>query len=283
SRSTEASRPWQLFSLSHRSESGLRRYERALADAISGDSIDAAAFADAAFTLNTGRKRFREGAIVIANSRDLAAAALSERRAPFYRRVRGADASSPPVFLFPGQGAQVQGMAQCLYESEAVFRASVDRSAMFLNSLAGEGENREDIRALLYPQLFGCAENADALSQTRYTQLALFTVEYALAELWRHWGVEPRAMFGHSIGEWVAACVAGCLSQEDALLAVYHRGRLMQAQPSGGMLSLQMAAEQVAPLLPAELEVAAVNSNQSCVVVGDSEALDDFAAWCSAR
>ncbi|MGQ9424676.1 amino acid adenylation domain-containing protein [Gilvimarinus sp. F26214L] len=268
-------RPWQLLLLSHRSDSGLTLVEDALAHRLQETSTN---LADVAWTLNSGRALFPCMSAVLASDARAAHDALQQRQRPGYRRLRLSEDAGRAVFLFPGQGAQMIGMGQCLYEGEPVFRQSIDRSAEVVQNLLGE-----DIRCLIYPALFDVEPDNEKLSRTLYTQLSLFMVEYALAELWMSWGIEPAALFGHSIGEWVAACVASCLSVEDALYAVYHRGRLMQAQPEGAMLSVQMTSADLSSRLPFDLDIAAVNSARSCVVAGSVSAVEAFAKICEAE
>ncbi|WP_329101433.1 type I polyketide synthase [Micromonospora sp. NBC_01699] len=169
-------------------------------------------------------------------------------------------------WLFTGQGAQSVGMARGLYESEPVFRAELDRCAELL---AGELD-----RPLLEVLFQGEGEAAqELLDQTGFTQPVLFAVEWALARLWRHWGVEPEVVAGHSVGELVAACVAGVFSLEDGLRLVAARGRLMQALPAGGaMLAVSLPVERVTSLLAGtDVVVAAVNSPVETVVAGPAD------------
>ncbi|WP_329101434.1 type I polyketide synthase [Micromonospora sp. NBC_01699] len=171
-------------------------------------------------------------------------------------------------WLFTGQGAQSVGMARGLYESEPVFRAELDRCAELL---AGELD-----RPLLEVLFQGEGEAAqELLDQTGFTQPVLFAVEWALARLWRHWGVEPEVVAGHSVGELVAACVAGVFSLEDGLRLVAARGRLMQALPAGGaMLAVSLPVERVTSLLAGtDVVVAAVNSPVETVVAGPVDAV----------
>ena len=126
-------------------------------------------------------------------------------------------------------------MGAGLYEHEPIFRAQVDRCAELLRPHLGL-----DLRAVIYPAAAGPAEAAAALRQTALTQPALFVIEYALARLLMAWGIQPAAMIGHSSGEYVAACLAGVFSLEDALALVAERGRLMQQMRPGAMLSIRL-------------------------------------------
>jgi len=269
-----AARPWQLLPLSHQSVDGLQAQEVALAAALPAQQ----SLADVAYTLQTGRNVYREMAFVIADRPQTAIDALNNRKAPLYRRFTRDSTSSQIAFAFPGQGTQMSGMGQALYEAEAVYQQTVDQCATLLQSLLGE-----DIRALLYPSLFNTTPDDEKLGQTLYTQLSLFITEYALAQLWRSWGVEPVAMIGHSIGEWVAACVAGTVTAEGALTAVFHRGRLMQAQTPGDMLSVRADEATVRAMLPPTLDFAAINSPMMCVVAGKPDDIAAFSAECESR
>ncbi|MEL6554840.1 MAG: beta-ketoacyl synthase N-terminal-like domain-containing protein [Cyanobacteria bacterium J06621_11] len=170
------------------------------------------------------------------------------------------------VFLFSGQGSQHTDMARGLYETQAVFKQTLDRCAELL-SLADI-----DLLSLLYSDT-----QSQALSDTANTQPALFAVEYALAQLWLSWGIQPTAMLGHSIGEYVAACLSGVFDLKTALQLVVMRGQLMQQMPSGSMLSVSLSAERMTVWLSAQaiqnVVVAVSNGPQSCVVSGPSDAI----------
>jgi len=170
--------------------------------------------------------------------------------------------------MFPGQGTQYVGMARELYRAEPVFRKYIDFCAeqmtVYLNL---------DLREVFYPNEEDEAEANRLLGQTFITQPALFCIEYALAQLWMSWGVIPSAMIGHSIGEYVAACVANVFSLEDALALVAARGQLMQELPAGAMLAVMLPETETLSLLRNGLELAAVNGAKSCVVSGTPAAI----------
>ncbi|MBC8989492.1 SDR family NAD(P)-dependent oxidoreductase [Micromonospora chalcea] len=211
---------------------------------------------DVAYTLREGRPAYRHRAAVVAVDRARAAAALTDPK----RRAAG-DAATPPRvgLLLPGQGAQHPGMGAHLAATEPVFAAAVDECAAILGWDAGE-------------MIFDAGPGADErLAGPAVAQPALFAVEYALAALWRHWGVTPAAMIGHSVGELVAATVAGVFDLPDALRLAAARGRLVQAAPEGRMLAVQRGADEIAPLLPDGVAVAISNGPHTCVVGGAPE------------
>ena len=219
---------------------------------------------DVAFTLQTGRRRFEYRRAIVAAT---VAEAMDSTRVVSGRAVKDAAVA----FLFPGQGAQYPGMARELYERERVFRGAIDRCTELLRARLGC-----DLKELMFRAGERSAPHVDgeqALDQTAMTQPALFSVEYALAQLWISFGVRPAAMIGHSVGEFVAACLAGVFSLEDALNLVAERGRLMQQLPAGAMLSVRMSEADVAPLLGPDLSIAAVNASGSCVISGPTEAI----------
>ncbi len=256
-RPERAGRPGQLLVLSARSAAALDRAAERLADHL--ERHPDLELADVAFTLQKGRKALGHRRAVVA--RDLPGAVAALRR----RRPAGApgEGEKGVAFLFPGQGAQRAGMGRELYAAEAVFCREVDRACEILHPRLGI-----DLRELLFST--GEAD-AERLSRTVWTQPALFVVEHALARLWMSWGVQPRALIGHSVGEYVAACLAGVFELEAALDLVAERGRLMQELPAGAMLSVPLAAEAVAPCLGRELDLAAVNGPGMCVVSGPPE------------
>jgi acyl transferase domain-containing protein/acyl carrier protein len=234
--------------------------------------------ADVAFTLQTGRRSFEHRlAFVCHDVRD----AIETLEAADAKRLHvdaQGELKRAVVFMFTGQGSQYVQMARELYESEAVFREEVDRCADILKSHLSQ-----DLRDVLYPSPERADEATAQLNQTHLTQPAIFVIEYALAKLWMRWGVHPSAMIGHSIGEYVAACLAGVFTLEDALMLVAERGRLMQDAPTGAMLAVSLSERDVSALLCDELSLAAVNAPSLCVVSGTIEAVADLERKLTAR
>ena len=255
----------QVLVLSARSESALDTLTERLAAHLK--QHPRLALADVAWTLQKGRHGFACRRSLVAVDMADAGRAL-EARDPARLRQRMNTRGRPPVaLLFTGQGAQYPGMAQGLYQQLAVFRDTVDRCCELLTPHLGL-----DLSTLLLAA--PSEQAAQQLAETRFTQPALFVVEYALARLWRHWGIVPEAMIGHSIGEYVAATLAGVFSLEDALALVAARGRLMQALPAGSMLAVPLGEAALTPYLDARLAIAAINGVERCVVAGPSEAIE---------
>ena len=267
-----ADRPAHLLTLSARSESALRKIAEQFSGAVSQMAPED--LGSICYTANTGRARFEHRLAVTANNNQELAAELggfaTQVGSP---RVRtGRSPVSPPTvcLLFTGQGSQFPGMGKELYQSEPVFRREIDRCAEILTSL---NEPR------LLEVLFG---DGAEIHQTRYTQPVLFAFEYALARLWLSWGVEPEAVLGHSVGEYVAACIAGVFEPEDALKLLQARGRLMWALPANGaMFALQVAENRALALLDGltnEISIAAVNSPAETVISGQRDAVESVVA-----
>jgi len=222
---------------------------------------------DICHTLQRGRRAFAYRRAVACTSVGDAVTLLRTAQ-----QVRITDrANGGIVFLFPGQGSQYPGMGRDLYLHEPVFREQVDQCARHLESELGL-----DIRWLLFPAAADNEEAAARLEQTALTQPALFTIEYALARLWMSWGLQPRAMIGHSMGEYVAACVAGVFSLPDALMLIAARGRLMQQLPRGAMAIVPLAEEELRPLLGRVVDLAAVNRPNLCVISGPEQAVTEL-------
>ncbi len=273
-RSGGPSRPRQILVLSARTPGALETATVNLRTCLAETpGID---LADAAFTLAVGRRPFGHRRFAVCAHPQDAVQALSSPGA-LRTATRCCERRDPPVaFLFPGQGAQYAGMGRALYEGEAVFREAVDRCADLLREPLGG-----DLRAILYPaagngrhpEAPGGALPGDPLTDTFFTQPAIFTIEYALSALWRQWGVAPAWMIGHSIGEFVCACLAGVFRLEDALGLVALRGRLMRGLPRGVMLSVRAPAARIEPRLPPDVQLAAVNSPTLCVLSGPEPAV----------
>ncbi len=171
--------------------------------------------------------------------------------------------SAGVVFLFPGQGSQYVNMGRDLYKTTPVFRESVDRCCEILQPHLGL-----DLRTILYPAAGEEKEAERQLNQTATTQPALFVIEYSMARLWMDCGVDPSAMIGHSVGEYVAACIAGVFSLEDALALIAARGKMVQSVLPGTMLAVTLPEQDVEPLLSSAVSIAAVNSPGQTVVSG---------------
>ncbi len=253
----------QVLTLSARTPVALGEAVARLADHLEREP--ALNVADVAWTLAVGRKAFPHriavaaasaaDAVVLLRSADVSANASKSRP------VQAADV----VFMFPGQGCQYAGMGRALYAAEPAFRAAFDDCAQVLDVELGQ-----DLRALVF------GDDADALLPTAIMQPAIFSIEYALARWWMSHGVVPTAMVGHSVGEFVAATLAGVFSLPDALRLVARRGRLMQAQPAGAMLSVRLPLDALQARLPDALSLAAENAPGACVVAGPHEAIAAF-------
>ncbi len=219
--------------------------------------------ADVAFTCQVGRTAFpyRRAVVVEDNRESIAALASLDRK----KLTAGTAGRTAPVFLFSGQGSQYVNMGRELYEQEPVFREALNLCAKHLREPL-----ETDLIAALYPPDAEKDDCAERLNQTWLTQPALFAIEYALAQWWKSLGIEPAAMAGHSIGEYVAACLSGVFSLEDALAIVAARGRLIYDLPAGAMLAVPLSAAEIE--LPKNLSLAAVNNPAMCVVSGPTDA-----------
>ncbi|HEX3556708.1 MAG TPA: amino acid adenylation domain-containing protein [Thermoanaerobaculia bacterium] len=267
------SRSWQLLLLSARTPAALEAATDNLARHL--EEHPEQPLADVAYTLQVGRNAFRHRRALVCQDREDAIAALRSRHPQRLLSLAQEGRDRPVAFLFPGQGAQHVGMGQELYDAEPAFRRALDHCARLLQPHLGL-----DLRTVLFPTA-GAAEDGAAaagrLAQTALAQPALFAVEYALAELLREWGIRPAAMLGHSLGEYVAACLAGVFSLADALALVAARGRLMQELPAGAMLVVPRPEAETRRLLAGGLALAAVNGPSFCVVSGPTGEVDALA------
>ena len=262
---SDPARPSQLLVLSGRTPSALQQATERLAAHL--ESHPGLNLADVAFTLQTGRRRFEHRRAIVCGS---AAEAVALLKAPVGPKVSTAHAQAtarPVVFMFSGQGAQYVNMTRGIYEQEPTYRRHLDECFTRLRPLLGL-----DLKAVLFADADRDPSAAARLNQTAITQPALFAVEYALARLWMSWGIKPQAMIGHSIGEYVAAHLAGVFSLDDALALVVERGRLMQSMQPGSMLAVGVPSAEM-PVLPPGLSLAAINAPSLCVVSGPTDAI----------
>ena len=271
---TLAERSHHLLTVSAKSAAALEalvgRYSQYL-----GEHPDVA-LADVCHTANTGRSHFEHRLSAVAASVEQLRqilAACGEGQEPVGVFRGHADLTRRPevVFLFTGQGGQYVNMGRALYESELVFREVVDRCDELLR-----GHLEKPLREVLYP---GPGE-ATPLDQTQYTHVAMYAVQYGLAQLWRSWGVEPGAVMGHSVGEIAASAVSGMVSLEDGLMLMRERGRLMHSLPATGLMaSLLAGEEQVRRVLEPyrdRVAIAAINGPASTVISGERRAVEEI-------
>jgi len=277
------SRPWQLLLLSAKTESALDQSTGNLAAYIEQHPENK--LANVAYTLSTGRKAFKHRRMLVCQTAEEATTALRTLDPSCVLTHFQEPQKRPIVFMFSGQGAQYVNMGWELYQTEPIFQEQVDKCSEYLKPFLGR-----DIRLVLYPELpythfsngsiktaeksISEQEATQLLNQTAIAQPALFVIEYALAQLWMAWGVHPEAMIGHSIGEYVAACLSEVFSLEEALSLVALRGKMMQKMPHGAMLSVPLPEKEVQPLLSKGLSLAAVNTPLVCVVSGPTEAIE---------
>lgn len=270
-----------LFVLSGNDQKALAELALRYAGAL--DGLTDKDLTDFCFTAAISRASFPHRAAILTRS-------VAELRSQLEALASGASASGlrvasvkrrdPPrvAFLFTGQGAQYAGMAASLDRTQPVFRAALDRCAAVLDTRLGH-----PLREVLFP----APREESPINETAYTQPALFSIEYALTELWNHWGITPDVVMGHSVGEYVAACVAGVLSLEDALTLIAERGRLMQSLPAGGAMAAISATEaEVGKALaeyPGSISIAGLNGPAQTVISGSAEAVQAVSSAFAAR
>jgi amino acid adenylation domain-containing protein/thioester reductase-like protein len=318
-----SNRQYQLILLSAKTPTALGKMTENLAEYIKNNLLNPGnhenpinpglTMADAAYTLQVGRKRFEHRKMLVCST---AAELIKELTSPTSIKTKSFLSNRENrsvIYMFPGQGSQYVNMGRELYETEPIFKEEIDRCFEIL-----EGHQDYDIKEILYPRHTppfghpsqegsrggspcppspvnsplergapegrGVSKPATSnlhlqpdINRTQIAQPVLFIFEYALAKLLMKWGIKPDAMMGHSIGEYVAAHLAGVFSLEDALKLVVLRGRLMQEMPPGGMLSVQLPEKEITSLLKEEISLAAVNGPSHCVVSGPHQSLENLA------
>jgi acyl transferase domain-containing protein len=288
---SEPAKPWQLMVVSARNRQSLERATDQLAAHLFQHPEQN--FADIAFTLQQGRKAFEHRRMTVARDTSAAAIALQARTPSHVFTATAPSGRRPVAFLFPGLGDQYLDMGRGLYESEPEFAQHVDHCSALLKPLLGI-----DLRKTMYPDIRvrqqnevkvedrmnfrhlvqrAREENSPALQEihrTLWAQPALFVIEYALARLWMSWGVVPETMLGYSIGEYVAACLAGVISLEDSLRMLAVRAQRIDALAPGAMLAIAASEEEIRPLFTAGVSMAGINGKSLCVVAGTLEAVD---------
>lgn len=268
------SRPWQLLLLSAKTNTALDTATLNIAHNLKQNNH--LNLSDVAYTLQTGRKVFNHRRMLVCENLQDAVASLETPNATRVLTSFQEAGNRNVVFMFSGQGSQYINMGLELYKTEPCFREEIGRcSEILIPHLS------RDLRDILYPDEENAEEAAHSLKQTYITQPALFTIEYSLAKLWMSWGVHPETLVGHSIGEYVAACLAGVFSLEDALSLLAARGRLMQSLPGGSMMAVPLSEKEILPYLGETLSLAVINGPSRCVVSGKEEDINSFAQQLS--
>lgn len=258
-----------IFPLSAKTDTALAQQAGNLADHI--EAHPDLSLTEIAHTLQTGRAEFLHRRAYLCSNREIAISAL--RNFEPKRTYAGIATKPRIVLMFPGQGAQYLGMGAQLYENEPTFRAALDRCHEALAPAL-------DLRTVI----FASGESAQSqLRETRITQPAIFAVSYALAQLWLSWGVQPVALVGHSVGEYVAATLAGVFTLEDAIRLVARRAELVQAQPRGAMLAVRLSESEASNLADEQISLAAINSPKLCVLAGSDGAIAAIESDLSAQ
>src|SRR6266566_3753290 len=306
-----AGRGWHLLLLSARTQSALAQASANLAAHL--QAHPELNLADVAYTLQVGRSAFNHRQVVVCREREETISVLQSAAATQVWRSHQTQRERPVAFLFPGVGESYVGLTQQVYAQEPIFRETVDRCCSLLNATlrwdlrkvllpdgaqananhhTGTTNQKLDLRALLgrHEQSRAAAgispvapvgQQAPAggeSQQTAVAQPALFVLEYALAQLLMQWGIRPQAMLGYSLGEYVAACQAGVLSLEDALMLVARRAQLIAQLPQGAMLAVALSEEAIRPYLTEQVCLAAVTGPGTCVLAGPVEAIEQMEA-----
>lgn len=260
-----SSRQFQILKFSGKTPAALKRNFENLKNFLE-KNIDLS-FPDVSYSLNIGRELFSYRKILICKDINSAIEQLTSTRLDGIYKFDSENTKSKIVFMFPGQGSQYKSMCLDLYENEQMFKKVMDNCFELILKNSGK-----DIKSILFDK------NKNGIDDTEFTQPALFVVEYSLARLIMSWGINPDILIGHSIGEYVAACVCGVFSLEDALKLVVKRGELLQKLPRGKMLSVSISEADIRPFLAKHKNVslAALNSSESCVVSGTEEAINSF-------
>lgn len=270
-------RPLHLFTLSAKNAAALHQLAQRYLDYLQlNPSLPVA---NICYTSNTGRSHFDYRLSIVASSVEEITLQLSQFLAQSSDHQVYSSAIARPkalkiACLFTGQGSQYWGMGRELYQTQPTFRQALDRCNKILRPYLGIS-----LIDILY-------SDTDKLQQTAYTQPALFAIEYALYQLWQSWGIQPDAVVGHSVGEYVAACVAGVFSLEDGLKLIAHRGRLMQAQGTKGKMAAVWATQDVVEQVIASyplVAIAAYNGSANFVISGEESAVDEILTTLSTQ
>lgn len=270
------SRAWQLLLLSAKTATALDIATQNLAAFLQENPK--VSLADVAYTLQVGRQPMAHRRIVAVQDTVDAVEVLQSGNRKRLMTQQTKDAVPSVVFMFPGGGAQYVNMGRDLYGEEPVYRQAIDDCLSLLRPFLDT-----DLRQFIFPKENNVEQATEALKRPSLNLPAIFMTEYALAQLWLSWGIEPAAMTGHSMGEYTAACLAGVLSLKDALFIVTLRGKLFETLPKGGMVSVPISEADLQPILGDGLSIAVINNPELCVVSGEVGAIKKLEAVLADR
>ena len=224
---------------------------------------------DIAYTLHIGREKFKYSKFITCRNNQEALSKLEQDGLREFEQ----SLDRTIIFAFPGQGSQYINMGQNLYKTEPIFKLYIDKCLSIVKEILPYPITEQDILGL-----------TEKINQTSVTQPALFIIEYSLAQYLIELGVKPDAMIGHSIGEYVAACIGGVFSLESALRLVITRGQLLQSLPNGKMLAVSLAQNQIKEYIETyKIDIAAINSHDSCIISGSDEVINTLSDIFSAK
>jgi len=269
-----AAKPFCLITWSAKIETSAAAYAKKLTAFVENNSD--VNIADIAYSLQNTRANFSSRTFLIAANRAELLTKLQTASAPNATKTLSVNASEI-VFMFPGQGSQYVNMGRELYDNEPVFKTAVQECVELLKDTP-----HAHILEVIYPPVTN-ETLAEKIKNTFYAQPAIFIMEYAMAKLWMHWGIQPTIFTGHSIGEFVAAHFAGVFSLKDALFLISNRAKMVSEVEKGSMLSVRMANEDLEAIMPGNISLAAINSNKLSVIAGPDDAVADFWAQLDAK
>ncbi|PSB11483.1 beta-ketoacyl synthase, partial [Pleurocapsa sp. CCALA 161] len=267
-------RSWHILTLSAKTEPALKDLVLSYQNYLKSDADSN--LADICYTANVGRTHFNHRLAIAVKTKTQ----LQEQLANFLTQrsakaiaVGHTDNDNQVALLFTGQGSQYVNMGYELYQTQPVFKAAIDRCANILHAYLEH--SLLEILFAEYPSSTS-PHPSSWLNETAYTQPAIFALEYALTQMWIDWGIKPTALIGHSVGEYVAATIAGVFSLADALKLVAMRGKLMQNLPQGDMFAVLTDEDTVKSIIApfaTKIAIAAINTDQSIVISGEQTAV----------
>lgn len=267
---SDTGQPYKVLTLSAKTEGSLLNYAARLKQFLQNEAE--ICLNDMCYTFQAGRRHFSNRLAITFESREEIIRSLGDIN--LKTKITKGKNKNDVVFLFPGQGSQYAGMGRNLYAENTLFREIMDKGFSLIKELTGE-----DFETILYSE----PDESHKINDTQYTQPALFLTEYALAHVLISLGIRPRYMLGHSVGEYVAACISGVFSFEDALKLLVRRGILINQLPGGEMVSVGITPDEAAHLVSESVGVAAINGPEQVVLSGDSVSIGELTARLSAQ